>query len=116
MRRRPTIRPPGHIRDVSEGQARTGGGIGRVHFERALIYAACLRKCFRILGAMPVPMTSPQDKIVSLKVSGRTLRGSGGFTSADIRRKLGNDFRGQLALDGKDVGNLPVEAARPKVR
>jgi len=63
---------------------------------------------------MPVSMTSPQDKIVSLKVVGRTFARSGGFSSADIRRELGDDFRGQLALYGEDVGNLPVEAARPK--
>ena len=65
---------------------------------------------------MPVTITSLQHKIIGLQIVCRALRGGGRFTSADIRRELGDDFRGQFALYGEDVGNLPVEAARPKVR
>ena len=65
---------------------------------------------------MPVTITSLQHKIISLQIVCRALRGGGRFTPPDIRRELGDDFRCQFALDGKDVRNLPVEAARPEMR
>ncbi len=65
---------------------------------------------------MSVSIASPQNKIISLKVVGRALRSGGCFASSDIWRELGNNFRGEFTLNGEDVGNLPVEAARPEMR
>ena len=65
---------------------------------------------------MPVTVAGLQHKIIGLQIVGRALCRGSRFASADIGRKLCDNFRGELALDGENVGDLPVKAARPKVR
>ena len=62
---------------------------------------------------MPVTVARLQHKIIGLQIICRPLRRRCRFAPADIGRKLRNDFRGEFALDGENVSDLPVKAARP---
>ena len=108
-----TAGPLRDLGDIGQRKARAGGRIGRVHFQGALVQGTRFQNGVLVAGAMPVTVTRPQHKIIGLQIVCRPLRRRRRFAPADIGRKLGDDFRGEFALDGENVGDLPVKAARP---